>query len=490
MLYNLIIETLLPCIKRLFKEPDTQVSDEFLTNFKLHGLSKMPGETKAEKARAKLNDWFNKEINYIEINISTIANLNIRLYRNSFAIKNNELEIHQVSAVVFYCRARSPHLKHSRQKKICDLSAGKKLVSTVESYLAATATQQETYQNGHNIHTRKSMPTLGEYLPEYESLIYLRNPKKTKSKINLIEHHFPNLLSTPINEISKSHLLKWLRSHTIKLTSQQINSGISPFDLKESTLKGAMSTLRAAIRAASEDPRHPFVFDQELVSNILKLQVNNIEEKYYQDDELAEIFTELAARDKQKLKGKTVGSVYADYFTPLAQLCFHIGLRPSYALQIKKSDINFTDKKLKIRATLGKIKKDQYFKIAPEVEEVLKEWLKHSCHQTTSSPWLFPSLKSKGAHITSYKKTQASFRKRLSFTHFDFRIIRHTFASRHTKQTKSIRKTQFAMGHKSSQTTERYSHVIQDDHCNDMDDYSESLAQIMPAKTHGRSVHT
>ncbi|MEZ9819981.1 tyrosine-type recombinase/integrase [Shewanella sp. 10N.286.45.A1] len=481
MLYNLIIETLLPCIKRLFKEPDTQVSDEFLTNFKLHGLSKMAGETKAEKNRAKLNDWFNKEINYIEINISTIANLNIRLYRNSFATKNNELEIHQVSAVVFYCRARSPHLKHSRQKKICDLSAGKKLVSTVESYLAATATQKETYQNGHNIHTRKSMPTLGEYLPEYESLIYLRNPKKTKSKINLIEHHFPNLLSTPINEISKSHLLKWLRSHTIKLTSQQINSGISPFDLKESTLKGAMSTLRAAIRAASEDPRHPFVFDQELVSNTLKLQVNNIEDKYYQDDELAEIYTELATRDKEKLKGKITSSAYADYFTPLSLLCFYTGLRPSYALKIKKSDINFSQMTLKISGTEGKIKKDYYITINIEIEKVLKEWLKHSCHKKMATPWLFPSPTKKGAHISSYKKAQATFKARLSFKHFDFRIIRHTFATIFTRQTNDIFQTQKAMMHGDIISTMRYAHHIMSRFNKELSDFGANMAsRFMP----------
>ena len=265
---------------------------------------------------------------------------------------------------------------------------------------------------------------------------------------------------------------------------------MSPYDLAQSTIKGAMSTLRTAIRAASEDPRHPFLFDEELLCKPLKVQVNNTEDKYYTDNELTEIYQELAARDKQKLKGKTAGSVYADYFTPLALLCFHTGLRPSYALQIMKSDINFSDKKLKIRATVGKIKKDQYIEITPEIEAILKAWLKHSCHQITANQWLFPSLKSKGAHITSYKKTQASFRKRLSFAHFDFRIIRHTFATRHTKQTNNIRKTQIALGHKSSKTTERYSHVIQDDHCNDMDDYSESLDHIMPAKAQGCSVHT
>ncbi|MGS0825360.1 tyrosine-type recombinase/integrase [Shewanella sp. 0m-8] len=450
----------------------------------------MPGETKAEQTRAKLNDWFNKKISYVEINVLAIDNLNVRLYRNGFNSENDELKVILESGVVFYSRARLPLQKHSKQKRICDLSAATKLDKRVNSHLGSIAAQQAIHQNGRNIHASKPMPTLGEYLPEYQNLIYLSNPKTAASKTNLIEHHFSNLLSLPINEISKSHLLKWLRFHTVKLTSKQLSSGMSPYDLAESTIKGAMSTLRAAIRAASEDPRHPFVFDEELLCKPLKVQVNNTEDKYYTDNELSEIYQELAARDKQKLKGKTVGSVYADYFTPLALLCFHTGLRPSYALQIMKSDINFADKKLKIRATVGKIKKDQYIEITPEIEAILKEWLKHSCHQTTATQWLFPSPRSKGAHITSYKKTKASFIKRLSFAHLDFRIIRHTFATRHTKQTNNIRKTQIALGHKSSQTTERYSHVIQDDHCNDMDDYSESLNHIMPAKAQGCSVHT
>lgn len=450
----------------------------------------MPGETKAEQTRAKLNDWFNKKISYLEINVLAIDNLNVRLYRNGFNSENNELKVILNSGVVFYSRARLPNKKHSTQKKICDLSEGIKLESKVKSELGAIAAQQAIHQNGRNIHARKPIPTLGEYLPEYQNLIYLSNPKTAESKTQLIENHFSNLLSLPINEISKNHLLKWLSSHTVKLTSKQLSSGMSPYDLAESTIKGAMSTLRAAIRAASEDPRHPFVFDEELLCKPLKVQVNNTEDKYYTDNELTEIYQELAARDKEKLKGKTVGSVYADYFTPLALLCFHTGLRPSYALQIMKSDINFADKKLRIRATVGKIKKDQYIEITPEIEAILKEWLKHSCHQTTATKWLFPSPRSKGAHITSYKKTKASFIKRLSFGHLDFRIIRHTFATRHTKQTNNIRKTQIALGHKSSQTTERYSHVIQDDHCNDMDDYSASLNHIMPAKAQGCSLHT
>ncbi|GIU17403.1 site-specific integrase [Shewanella sp. MBTL60-007] len=489
MLNNLIINMLLPMIKQLYKALDSEISEQFLNNFTVYGLGKMSGETKAEKTRAKLNDWFNKKISYVEINILGIDNLNVRLYRNGFNGENKELKIILNSAIAFYSRARLPNQKHAAQKKICDLSAGKKLQSKVKSELDAISTQQAIHQNGRNIHTSKPMPTLGEYLPEYQNLIYSNNPKTAASKTQLIEHHFPNLLSTPINQITKSHLLKWLRSHTIKLTSKQLSSGMSPYDLAESTIKGAMSTLRAAIRAAAEDPRHPFVFDEELLCKPLKVQVNNTEDKYYTEEEIAEIRTMLAARDKERLKGRMTDSTYSDYFTPLTLLCFQTGLRPSYALQIMKSDINFADKKLKIRATVGKIKNDQYIEITPEIEGILKEWLKHSCHQTTATQWLFPSLKSKGSHITSYKKTQASFRKRLSFAHFDFRIIRHTFATRHTKQTKNIRKTQIALGHKSSKTTERYSHVIQDDHSNDMYDYSESLAHIMPAKVYGSSVH-
>lgn len=473
---------LLPMLQQLYKATNAKVSDVFLEHFTVYGLSKMPGQTKAEKTYEKLTTWFKGEISYIEINILGIENLMVRLYQSGFNREGKEITIHSDSAIAFYSRARTPYRKHAVQTKICDLSAGKKLESTIDSHLAAITTQKATYQNGRNIHTSKPIPTLGEYLPEYQNLKYRANPKTAVSKIQLVEKHFSNLLSTPINQVNKSHLQAWLATHTVKLSSKELNSGMSHYDLAESTLKGAMCTLRAAIRSASEDPRHPFVFDKGLLCNSLKIRVNNVEIKYYTDSEIAEIYKNLIARDQEKLKGKVTRSSYADYFTPLTLLCFYTGLRPSYALKITRRDINFDDKKLRISATIGKIKENFYIELCPQIEAVLKEWLKHSCHRTTSTQWLFPSTKSKGAHIVSYKKTQSRFRKRLSFAHFDFRIIRHTFATIFTKQTNDIFQTKKALMHGDIISTMRYAHHIMDKFNNELGNFGANLANLLAPK--------
>jgi hypothetical protein len=118
---------------------------------------------------------------------------------------------------------------------------------------------------------------------------------------------------------------------------------MSHHNLTRSTSKGTLSAIRATIHAASEAPRHSFVFDNELMCTHLRIRVNNIEEQ------ITEVYVELAAKNKEKLKGKRRFQAYSNYFTPLTLLCFYTFLCPSYALKIKKQDINFADKRLKTK---------------------------------------------------------------------------------------------------------------------------------------------
>lgn len=488
MLQKLILNILLPTLKQSIRSGSDSISMDFIENFSVYGIGQAKGNTLQDRVHAQLTRWLNKDINYLEFNILAISNLNVRVYRKGFSIQGNELSINANSAIAFYSRVRKPNLKHSEQRKICDLSAGKKLEHIINEHLMAIAHQKATYQRSNASHNKKAFPTLLEYLPEYRSVCYQKNPGTVQDKVQRIEKHFSKLLDTPINEINKSHLSQWLRAHTVKCTRKELNAGSSHYDLKESTLKGAMSTLRAAIKAASIDPRHPFPFDDELRCNSLKLPIHNIEEKYYSEEELQEIYRRLITRDQEKLKHKSTASRYCDYFTPLTLLCMHTGLRPKYALRIAKRDINFNDNIITIKATIGKIRKNRHIKLTHELKDILTEWLKHDCHRTTTSQWLFPSPINANAHLTSYKKTAQKFKASLSFKHFDFRIMRHTFATLHTKQTKDIRKTQVALGHANIKTTERYSHIIHTDRHHDMSTFSTNLSRTLVTPTQSTSL--
>ncbi len=479
MVNDLLLNTILPQLNALNIQPTSLLSEKFHAKVTVNAIGNMPGNDDSERTAAKLNEWIVGDAPTLELTLNEYKGLRIRLYRTRFKTQNQEFKPTVNNAIVFYSRSRQPHKKHSCYTKICNLSANKQLEKKIKQHFDAIKAQRKVYENGRDTHSKKDIPTLAEYLLDYQKLIYGTNPSSAQKKVNIIKRNFTHLLAHPINKIEKTDLQRWLTSHTVKRTQSELNSGLSHFDLAESTLKEALCTLRAAIRAASENSEHKFLFDEELLSPRLKLQINNTEEKYYKDEEIKEICTNLATRDRVKLSCQKSACRYYDYLTPLTLLCFLCGLRPKYVMELKKSDINFTDKTLTVRGRIGKIKKNEHIAITKEIEETLIEWLKHSIHESFSTTWLFPSKTKLGSHISCYKNGVSELRETLSFKHFDFRIIRHTFATNHTRQSKNIRQTQAALHHNSSQTTERYSHVIAKDTHDDMAAYTSNFAKII-----------
>jgi integrase len=476
---TIILNCILPQFAALKLNPETPLSDEFLSAT----MNINTSEEKVEKMRVKLISWVQGDLKLLELSFKTYRGLRVRFYRNKFVFDDNKFKLqNDVNAIVFYSRVRLPHLKNAPYIRICNLSKSKELEELITKHINSINESKAIYQNGYHTHSHQSVPTLARYLKVYFNLKYLQNPKTARKSINIIENHFRHLLDKPLNIITKNDLRKWLTRHMIKLTNNEINSGKSQFDLAKSTLKGAMSSLRAAIKSASEDPRHPFDYDKQLESTSLKLKIDNFEYKYYHAEELRELFSLLTERDKDNVNYDSECS-YCDYFTPLTLLCIHTGLRPSHALSIKKGDIDFINNTMTIRGENGKIKKDKIITITPPMKKILSEWLKHHSHKNrTPSKWLFPSTR-KGcehAHITCYKTVKKRLKKQLSFKHFDFRIIRHTFGTRHASQTKDLEKTREAMMHKSPETTKRYAHVIEKDCSNEMISYSDNIEKLMP----------
>ena len=142
----------------------------------------------------------------------------------------------------------------------------------------------------------------------------------------------------------------------------------------------------------------------------------------------------------------------------LIALLYSCGLRRSEAINMELKNVDSDRMLIKIRA--GKGKKDRYVQLAKPTLLLLRAYYKKS----KPLKWIFegPSNKPYSAKsISNVVKTAAQrvgIKKRV-FPH----ILRHSFATHHLEQGTDLRYIQEWLGHGSSKTTERYTHVSNKD---------------------------
>ncbi len=142
----------------------------------------------------------------------------------------------------------------------------------------------------------------------------------------------------------------------------------------------------------------------------------------------------------------------------LIVMIYSCGLRRSEIIEMKISDIDPGRMLIKIRGAKGK--KDRYVQLAKGALSMLEQYYK----EYKPKVWLFEGQKggqySAESIISIVKQAgrRAGIRKNI-YPH----ILRHSFATHHLEQGTDLRYIQEWLGHSSSKTTERYTHVSQAD---------------------------
>jgi site-specific recombinase XerD len=142
----------------------------------------------------------------------------------------------------------------------------------------------------------------------------------------------------------------------------------------------------------------------------------------------------------------------------LIVMIYSCGLRRSEIIEMKISDIDSGRMLIKIRGAKGK--KDRYVQLAKGALTMLEQYYK----EYKPKIWLFEGQKggqySAESIISIVKQAgrRAGIRKNI-YPH----ILRHSFATHHLEQGTDLRYIQEWLGHSSSKTTERYTHVSQAD---------------------------
>ena len=131
------------------------------------------------------------------------------------------------------------------------------------------------------------------------------------------------------------------------------------------------------------------------------------------------------------------------------------GLRVGEVAKLKTEDIDTDRKLIHIRGSKGR--KDRYTLLSDRALKILREYYK----EYQPSQWLFEGAK-KGKHIST-RAVQAIFRQvcRKAGINKDVTVhsLRHSFATHLLESGVDLRYIQEILGHKSSKTTEIYTHV-------------------------------
>jgi len=142
-------------------------------------------------------------------------------------------------------------------------------------------------------------------------------------------------------------------------------------------------------------------------------------------------------------------------YRAILMTAYSAGLRTSEVIQLLVHDID--SQRMVIRIEQGKGQKDRYVMLSPKVLEFLREYYK----VVRPKVWLFPGKEpNRPISITTVQK--AAQRARLQsglHKQVTVRALRHSFATHLLEAGANIRIIQVLLGHRSLQTTARYTHV-------------------------------
>jgi len=170
---------------------------------------------------------------------------------------------------------------------------------------------------------------------------------------------------------------------------------------------------------------------------------------------------------EQALNRKELEAYYEALPKTRIRLVFQVfrytGLRRSEVVQIKRSDIDFEGKLMRIPKTKNR-ELNVAFPLHPELEQILIQW---------HVPEMAPEERIAPYHVDAISRM---FRRALKKAGLEGKsspvhIMRHTYVTRILKETKNLFLAQKAARHQSVNTTKRYEHV-------DLDDVSQDLADI------------
>ncbi len=212
-------------------------------------------------------------------------------------------------------------------------------------------------------------------------------------------------------------------------------------NLKNSTISRRISTLRTF---------YNYLVDENIVENNVFHNVKNpkLEKKlpnYLNYNEMEELLESIDISTSEGLKRRL-----------LIEMFYSTGCRVSEMINVKISDIDFTNKTIRI---MGKGSKERIVYFGDYASKYLENYLsKVKCDK-----YLFTNKKGEKLTINEIEQIVKDIMKHISIkTHVTPHTLRHTFATHLLNNGADIKTVQELLGHANLSTTGIYTHVSSD----------------------------
>jgi integrase len=296
----------------------------------------------------------------------------------------------------------------------------------------ASAIHADTIRNRFNIPSKnKADRIFGEVWPEY--LKTLNNAKGTlANKIFAAKHFLPIFQNKDIASLTVTDI----ESYSLKRKLETLNAPKNA-DKREQEINYRWINLEITTL------RHFFNFcikrnyiDKNPCAGIKKL------------NELSRLKT-LSDEDIQKLISGATNKLTRDLITFL----IYTGCRKGEALNLKWDDVDMQNDVIAIKGT--KTKYDRYIPISKPLKELLKGI------ERNQDCFLYVFNKN-GAKIGDFKKSFHTACRNAGLKDLRIHDLRHVFASKMVMNGTSLYITGELLGHRTTQMTKRYSHLVPD----------------------------
>jgi len=290
------------------------------------------------------------------------------------------------------------------------------------------------------------MPQTKECLDQFLKLF----PSKPKIEMKKISPH-----EKALKDFSDQLILKRYSENTIIVYKEQIVRFFKYYS-KEDPSELTDENVRDYLLYLLTEKKISFSYQKQVISAIKfyfeKILRRETKKYYFEIPRNKELKLPIALSKEEvreiinctnNLKHKTILSTI-----------YSAGLRLSEAVNLKIADIDSERKLIYVRG--GKGKKDRTTILSEELLLMLRDYFK----KYKPKVWLFESVSRKK---NSTKSIQQIFYRNLEKTKIDKKVsvhsLRHSFATHLLEQGEDLRFIQKLLGHKSSKTTEIYTHI-------------------------------
>lgn len=316
--------------------------------------------------------------------------------------------------------------------------------------------------HAHRVEARKEADaarkrTLGVFLGEHYEPWARQNQAKGTDTTRRIRTNFPDLLETPMTEITPWVIEKWRTS--------KLKQGRSP-----STINRDVFALRSCLSRAVEWRVIPY----QPLQRIKPLKTDkNPKIRFLSDDEAQRLRDALADRDAELKASRERANewrrergyptfpsmnkqAYADHLTPLVLVSLNTGIRRGEAFSLHWSDVDLKGRMLTIVGSKAKSKTTRHVPLNDEAFAALVAWR----NQTTGNGLVWPGKD--GGQLNNVHKAWHSLMRRADIRDFRWHDLRHTFASWLVMRGVPLNTVRDLLGHAELSTTLRYAHLAPD----------------------------